>query len=148
MTPALDSRGGTRERFGFGRKPHGFRYILTHSSAALSPPTPMPGFVGNAVAIILRVGQDETKLARPQGEPVKRKGGSEAFFQGRIARRTEVDGPATMVLTVAGSGHPLKDAGQRLPGGEFPPDDFLLSGEAAKTGPRQQCNPVGDGRAL
>ncbi len=26
MPPALDSRSETRERFGFGRKPHGFRY--------------------------------------------------------------------------------------------------------------------------
>src|SRR6185369_8837565 len=103
---------------------------------------PMPGLVTDPVAVSPREAQLETKFARAAAQPAKRGGVTEFFVESNVVGRTDVEGPARVVLAETGRGHEFEDRCEALAGREFLADECGLPRHAAKAGEGQQHNAV------
>lgn len=89
-------------------------------------PTPMPGFVGDAVAIAARIGHHEAEAERVAAQPLERGRLRELFFECCVAWRGEIERATTVVFAVAGCRAHTQDLFDGLAAREFALDDAEL----------------------
>ena len=97
----------------------------------------MPGFEGDALRVVPRVGEQKTEAVRVSFEPAKGRRAGEAFLERRRVRRADIDRPSGVMLAVSGGGIDPQDVVDSLPGADFALDDFGLAIDSAKTAQKQ-----------
>ncbi len=117
-------------------------------SSTTRVPAPMPRLKHNPARIPGWIRQGESELHRMLLQPAILPGPGKVGCQFHMAGRTDVEGAAGVMFTATGHGVDPEDVGEALATGEFAMNDSGLPGNAAKSGDRQQFEPVLRGRHL